>query len=331
MENQPVFGRVVLISGPEGLLAERAVARFVEQARTERPDASVTKVEASTLDAGALTEVTGGSLFAEASVVVVENLADLPPDLVDHVLALVATPVDDLALALVHSGGNKGKGLLDKLKKARVQVVDCPAIKPWELPQFAVAEARRAGGRLEPSTAATLVGALGNDARGVAAAVRQLLADADDATITDAAVRRYFAGRADVTSFNVADAVMAGRRNEALGQLRWALENGVAAVLLTSAMASGLRNMGKYLDARDARIRDADVARQIGVPPFKVRDLSKWSRDWTPRGVALALQCVARVDAEVKGASGDPEYSLEAMVLEVSSHHGRRPDGSFGG
>lgn len=330
MESQGVFGRVVLVSGPESLLAERAVESLVGRARDERPDASVTKVEAATLDAGRLAEVTGASLFAEASIVVVTELADLPQDLFDQVAALAQQPGDDLALVLVHQGGNKGRGLLDRLKKARVEVVDCPAIKAYELPQFAVNEARRSGARLDQQTAVTLVEALGSDVRGVAAAVRQLLDDSDDATITDAAVRRYFAGRADVTSFTVADSVLGGHRDEALGQLRWALESGVAPVLVTSAMASGLRNLGKYLDARDARVRDADIARQIGVPPWKMRDLSRQARDWTPRGVAAALQRVAATDADVKGAAGDPEFSLERMVIDVAGQRGRRPDGALG-
>lgn len=325
-----MFGRVVLVGGPESLLAERAVESLVRRGRDERPDASVTKVEAATLDAGRLAEVTGASLFAEASIVVVTELADLPQDLFDQVAALAQQPGDDLALVLVHQGGNKGRGLLDRLKKARVEVVDCPAIKAYELPQFAVNEARRSGARLDQQTAVTLVEALGSDVRGVAAAVRQLLDDSDDATITDAAVRRYFAGRADVTSFTVADSVLGGHRDEALGQLRWALESGVAPVLVTSAMASGLRNLGKYLDARDARVRDADIARQIGVPPWKMRDLSRQARDWTPRGVAAALQRVAATDADVKGAAGDPEFSLERMVIDVAGQRGRRPDGALG-
>ncbi len=321
------FGRVVLVQGPETLLAERAVARVVGEARRERPEASVTTLDAATLDAGTLAEATGGSLFASDQIVVVEGLDALPADLFDAVAALASDPIDDLALALVHPGGVKGRGLLDRLKKAGVEVVDCPTIKAWELPQFAIAEARQAGGRLDPPTATTLVAAIGADVRGIVGAVRQLLADSEDGHITEAVARRYFAGRADVTSFGVADAVMAGKRDEALGSLRWALENGVAPVLICSAMAAGLRNLGRYLDARDARMRDADLARTIGVPPWKVKDLARQAGDWTPHGLAESIRTVARVDAEIKGAASDPGFSLEQMVIEVSAQRGRRPAG----
>ena len=57
MNDSSLFGRVVLVSGPGALLAERAVDRLVRQALAERPTASVTKVEAGELDAGGLVEV----------------------------------------------------------------------------------------------------------------------------------------------------------------------------------------------------------------------------------------------------------------------------------
>lgn len=330
VQNQPLFGRVVLVSGPESLLAERAIDRLVASALAERPAASVSRVDAATLDAGGLAEVTGASLFASDSIVVVNDLAELSQDLFDAVELLVTAPVADLALVLVHPGGNKGKNLLDRLRKAKVETVDCPSLKPWELPQFAVSEARLAGGRIDQPTAVVLVEALGSDVRAVAAAVRQLLADSDEATISEAAVRRYFAGRADVTSFTVADHVMAGQRDQALGALRWALETGVAPVLVTSAMAAALRNLGKFADARVPGMRDADVAKAVGVPPWKVKDLARQVRDWTPRGLAESLQLVAVADAAVKGAATDPGFALERMVMGITARRGRRPGEGMG-
>ena len=326
MEQAPLFGRVALVSGPESLLAERAVERLLRRALAERPDAAVTRLAALGLDAGGLAEAAGGSLFATSTVVVLDDLAELAPELTEQVLGFTSAPAGDLALVLVHPGGVKGKGLLDKLRKAGVETVDCPTLKAWELPQFAVTEARLAGGRLDQTTAVVLVEALGADVRAVVGAVRQLLADSTDGFISEAGGRRYFAGRSDVACFSVADHGMAGKRDEALGALRWALETGVPPVLVTSALAAALRSLGKYIDLRDPRMRDADVARTIGVPPWKMKDLARQSRDWTPRGLAESVQAVARADAEVKGAATDPGFSLEQMVIRVSALRGRRPE-----
>jgi DNA polymerase III subunit delta len=311
------FGTFLLITGPESLLAERAAGDFVTQASAERGDAAVVRLEAGTLDAGALAEAAGASLFATASVVVINDLAELPAELNPQLLQLAADPGPDLALAIVHGGGVKGKALLDGLKKLRPEIIECPTIKPWELGQFVVAETRRRGGKATPMVAEALVQAVGTDTRALAGAVRQLLDDSADQVLSEVAIRRYFAGRAEVTSFAVADDALNGRADEALGKLRWAIVTGVAPVLVTSALSSNLRSLGKYLDARDARLRDADLARAIGVPPWKLKDLARLSRDWTPAGVATSIQAVAVADAQIKGAGSDPGFSLEQVVLTV--------------
>ena len=324
MEETSPFGHTLLVTGPESLLAERAVAGFVARASRERSDAAVVRVEAGRMNGGSLAEAAGGSLFAAATVLVVTELSELPVELADQVVAMAADPGSDLALALVHPGGNKGKAVLDRLRKLRPEVVDCPSIKPWDLPQFVSAETRRQQGKVDAATAVVLVDAVGSDPRSLAAAIRQLLEDAPERVLTETAVRRYFGGRAEVTSFAVADDVLSGRIDGALGKLRWALSTGVAPVLITSALSNNLRSLGKYIDGRDARLRDADLARVIGVPPWKLKDLSRLSRDWKPVAVARAIQAVAVADAQIKGAASDPGFALEQVVLKVIEHRGRR-------
>ncbi|MFT3970007.1 MAG: DNA polymerase III subunit delta [Micropruina sp.] len=316
------FATATLIQGPESLLAERAVRQLVSEAVHARPDATVSRVSAGTLDRGGLAELATGSLFSASTVVIVEQLADLPADVADDLLVLASDPGDDLALILVHEGGAKGRALLNRLRKAKVVQLDAPAVKAWELPQFVTAEVRRHGGRVDRATAEALVSAVGSDLRSVAAAVAQLLADTEG-VMTQADVQRYFAGRAETTGFAVANHCLDGNREAALGSLRWALETGVAPVLLTSAVASSLRNLGKYPDARDERLRDADLARRVGVPPWKLKDLARQSRGWNASGVAAAIQLAARADAEVKGAAGDPGFALEMLVLGVIDRRGR--------
>lgn len=323
MEQPSPFGRVLLVTGPEGLLAERAVADWVRAALAERPAAGVNRLQAAELDAGALTEAAGGSLFAEASVLVLNDLAELPADLADRLVAIATDPGPDLALAIVHAGGAKGRAVLDRLKKLRPQIVDCPPVKAWELPQFVVAEVRRAGGKVDLNSAAALVDAIGSDTRALAGAARQLLDDSADRLITEASIRRYFGGRAEVTSFAVAEDALGGRADGALGKLRWALVTGVAPVLVTSAFSSNLRSLGGYLDSRGSRMSDADLARSIGIPPWKLKDIARQARSWEPRGVAGAIQAVALADAQIKGAVSDPGFALEQLVLKVIACRGR--------
>lgn len=320
-EPQQTFGTCVLVHGPESLLAERAVAERVAAARSQVPDAELTKVPALDLEGNRFAELTGGSLFASASIVVVEDLANLPQELFDAVLTAAKDPGEHLCLTLVHGGGQKGKGLVDKLKKSKVPLVEAVAVKAWELPKWVEGEARRTRVGMDQEAAQALVDAVGHDLRALAAAVAQLGSDWEGERVTAPMIQRYFAGRADVTSFAVADDIMGGRPGPALEKLRWALATGVAPVLVTSALASSLRGLGKYLDARSARLAQGELAREVGVPPWKLKDLSRLSRSWSPQGVSQALRAVALADAQVKGAASDPHFALEQLLLAVDRAH----------
>lgn len=312
------LARTVLVTGPESLLADRAVTEVLTRARKTAPEIEVTEVEAARLDGGRLAEISGASLFSSTRAAVIRNLAELPAELNDAVLELAGVEVEDLVLVLVHGGGMKGKGLLDKLRKLKpVTVVDCPQLKAWELPKFVSAEVKQAGGTLEPEAGQFLIDAVGHDLRALAAAIRQLIADTEG-RIGVETIRRYFGGRAEVTSFAVADAVLAGRTGEAMEQLRWATSTGVAPVLVTSALASGLRGLGKLISAPGG-LREGDLAREVGVPPWKLKSMRAQVRGWDAGGLATALRAVAAADAAVKGAEGDAEYALERAVLTVSA------------
>lgn len=317
-----VYGQAVLISGPEGLLADRAVAERLALARKDDPEVEISEVEGGALDAGTLAEITSASLFSSRRVAVIRDLGSVQSALHAEIITLATQPIDDLGLLLVHPGGNKGKGLLDKLKKAKIETVDCAAVKTWDLPKFVAVEAKRAGSTMDPQTCQAVVDAVGHDLRSLASAVAQLASDSDQREISRTLVQRYFGGRAEVTSFAVADAALAGKPGDAMEQLRWALSTGVAPVLVTSALASGLRSLGKYVSAGGG-MRDADLAREIGVPPWKLKSLRVQSRGWDERALAHALRSVAIADAEIKGAADDADFALERVVLTVSRSYRR--------
>jgi DNA polymerase-3 subunit delta len=158
--------------------------------------------------------------------------------------------------------------------------------------------------------------AVGEDMRALAGAADQLSADAVEGSVGDELVRTYFAGRAEVKGFAVADAAIEGKASEALEQLRWAFASGVDPVLVTSAVAGGLRGLARYMGAPRG-LREGDLAREVGAPAWKLRWFAGQSRSWTERGVAIAIQAAARADADVKGAAGDRLWPCERLIISV--------------
>jgi DNA polymerase III delta subunit len=114
----------------------------------------------------------------------------------------------------------------------------------------------------------------------------------------------------------VADQAVEGRGAEALASLRWALSGGVDPVLVTSALAMGLRNIARLASAPRG-LHPADLARDLGMPPWKVDRVRHQLRGWSGEGVAAALRAVAEADAAVKGAGDDAAYALERAIVAI--------------
>lgn len=307
---------VTLVSGPEAFLAERAVTDVLRRARESDHDIDVTYVSAADAAPSALAEALSPSLFAAARLVVLTELDQASDELADAVLRRVEAPPDDALLVLVHPGGVQGKRLLDTLRSRGVPEQRCETIRRGDdLLDLVRTEARRHHGRIEPDAAARLVDVLGSDLRSLASMTEQLVADSDG-PVTLELVEAYVGGRADVKGWAVADLVVGGAPDKALSELRWALASGTDSVLIVGALAGSLRSLIR-LSAMPRGSRDADVARDLGVPSWKVRALRGQLRGWSVTGLSRAMQAVAKADLAVKGASSDHALALSSAVLAV--------------
>lgn len=312
---------LVLVTGSEALLAERAVDRVIQLAREQDPDLDVTRLEGAAYQGGQLRVAASPSLFAEARLVVVEGLESGTDDLMADLTAYLADPTPDVSLVVRHSGAPRGRKVADAVKAAGAVVVAAEAIKrDADKTAFVTDEFRRAGRRADGSAVRALVEACGNDLRELAAACSQLVADTTG-TINADVVARYYGGRVEATGFRVADAAVAGRAGEAVALLRHALATGSDPVPLVAALAAKLRTLIKVGAARGQGL---DPVRDLGLASWQVDRARRELAAWTPEALALAVQAVAQADAEVKGAGRDPVFAVERAVLTVAQAAGSR-------
>jgi DNA polymerase III subunit delta len=319
---------VTLIVGEEEFLVDRTVREVVAAARAAMATAGdgggdVHDVDASALPLGELTTLTSPSLFGGGCVVIVRAAQNAAKEVAAELAKYAAAPAPDAVLVVTHAGGAKGKALVTDLTKAKARVVECPKLtRASERAEFVRAEFRRTGRAADEGAVRALLDAIGSDLRELASAVDQLASDTEG-RIGEAVVARYYRGRAEATGFSVADHAVEGRLNEALEQLRWALATGVSPVLINSALAQGVRLLGR-VGAASRGTNAAALAAELGAPPWKIDRVRQQLRGWQPDGVARALQAVAEADAQVKGEGVSPGYALERAVRRiVASRAGR--------
>jgi DNA polymerase-3 subunit delta len=308
---------VGVVVGDEELLVERAVARLVAAAVAES-GAGVREVTGAALNPGDLAQLTSPSLFDASPVVVVTDAQDAGKEVAQELTAVAADPPDGVRIVVTHAGGAKGKALLTSLTRGGAQVVDCPKITRFgDRMQFVREEFRAAGRRIDDGGVRALIDAVGSGLREIASACAQLAADTTG-TVDQAVVARYYRGRAEASGFAVADKAMEGRLTEALELLRWALAVGVPPVLITSALAQGVRLAGR-VGAAPRGQSPAALAAEVGAPPWRIDKVRQQLRGWAPAGIAQALAAVAEADAQVKGEGTNPGYALEVAIRTIVS------------
>ena len=313
---------LILVSGDEPLLVDRAIARAVAAARRADPGVEKREATAAGLTVGEFSDLVAPSLFAEPRLVVIRGVQDAAKELAAALAGYAIDPVDGVWLVLQHGGGARNKAIANALTKAGAAVVTCNKITRLnERIDFVRAEIRRAGGRTNPAAVTALVEAVGSDLRELASAADQLVADTGG-TVDEQAVRRYHRGRAEVSGFTVSDAAMSGDLAAALESLRWALGVGVAPVLIADALADGVRTVARVSSVKGGN--SYATASALGMPPWKVDRARGMARGWSADGLVAGMAIVSELNAAVKGVAVDPEYALEKAVIELAAARKRR-------
>lgn len=312
---------VTLVTGEEELLVAREVSRLVAAVRAIDPAAGLTDLAGAEASLESLGGALAPSLFGDRRIVVVRGVQDCVKEVQDELVRYAGDPLDEAIVVLTHPGGAKGKSVVSSLQAAKVRVVEHPRVR-WasERADFVRAEVRAAGGRISEGAVKAIIEAVGNDLRELATAASQLVADTGG-HIDDDVVARYYRGRAEATGFVVADRAVEGDTAGALEMLRWGLAVGLAPVLVTSALAANVRAIAKVAAA--GRGSPATLAKQLGMPAWKVERTQRQARGWRPEGIAVALVAVAAADGDVKGGGADAAYALERAVLAITAARGR--------
>ena len=313
---------ILLIHGGESVLADRALA----EALSLRADFERTVLDGSGLELGRYGEAVAPSLFADKRVVVIKDLQDVVSEVQEEIESLFDHIDVNLHLIFIHKGGVKGKGLLDKIKKLKPDIVTCePMKKASDKEEFVRQEFSRHGRKISSGAVTALVDATGSDMRELAAACSQISFDtnAGKDVIDEDDIAKYYQGRIEATGFDVADATLAGNPTAALIALRNALDSGTDPIMIVSALTSSIRTLAKVSGApRNANA--FQLAGSLGLAPWQIdkarRQLSKWS----PALIAFSVQELSKADVAIKGAEADPLYALERSVVSIATKVGGR-------
>ena len=307
--------RLRVVMGEEELLRARAVSAVRTAVLSRHEDAEVHELAAAGLPVGELADVLAPSLFGGHRLVVVSGVQEAAAALTDALISYAKDPDPELTLVVVHFGGKRNEALVKAFTAAGAALDECPKLTSvGDRIAFVRNEVRSAGGRITADAVTALVDAIGADLRQLSAAAGQLVSDFGGSIDGDA-VARFHQGQAEVTGFTVAERVLLGDREGSIEMLRWALERGVAHVLIADAIADGVRTAARVASLNTTNI--GELARVLKMPPWKIKKAQTQSRGWSIDGLQQAIGVAAELNADVKGAAASADYALERAVRRI--------------
>ncbi|MEJ5998378.1 DNA polymerase III subunit delta [Corynebacterium sp. H130] len=316
---QPVH----LILGEEDFLAERTQKTLLEQLRVELPageQLQVTHMKTGQLTPYELVDMFSPSLFSDTRALVFTDAAESGKEPLELLVDACRDVAPGITVIIRHTGKGRNKPLLDKLKKLST-VHEVNKLSARDRQGFVTNEFRNLGVRPTPDVVHALLEGVGSDLRELASAVGQLVADTNG-HVTVEAVKAYYEGVAEVSGFDIADLACSGNVTRAVASTRRALQLGVAPVLIAAALSNSVMAIARCYAVR-GRANEYELAKTLGVPPFKVKSILQVARRWNGDAISDAVILMADLEAQTRGRGGDIEFSVESAVRQVAELAGR--------
>ena len=262
------------------------------------------------------------SLFAPKRVVVVRRAEKLKGDGGD-LDAYLADPTPGVTLVLQAGKPDKRRAVWKRLLK-KVPVKSAEPLKGRRLSGYVVDQLRKRKLDLGPDGLEELIQRVGQDLRRLMGEIDKLEAYAQGQALSGADVSEILGRGIGQPIYKLTDAFMARRRDEALRLLDEALEDREPGLRLLWSLHSTLRRLrvAKQL-GRSGRSGPA-LASQLGVPPFKVRDVMDAASRWSHTGLVAALVALQRADLRIKTGTNEG-VALTAAVVEACGEVVRPP------
>lgn len=307
--NQIAKAPLILISGTESYLASRALGQLKKQLRAESPNLEITEVSEGDYSPGLLVSLATPSLFEEPRLIVLHSAGEGMVSDLEQYLDLNVSECT-VVVRLPNAVGHNGK-VRSVLSSKALNVVCDELKKDSDRASFVQSEFKALGVSIDAQATKALLGAFTSDLGELGAAISQL-AFSGKTKIDLETVERTFQGRVETNAFKIADAALSGDASEAIRLYRHGFATGIDNVALTAALAMRIRTLAKLYN----NINSQSAA--IGMAPWQLDKARKEVRLFSEDALTALVELVAQTDADVKGASREPEYSVEKLILAMA-------------
>jgi DNA polymerase III subunit delta len=323
------------VTGEEDYLRDQAVTlirRAALAGQGSGQESEAAREESSTLDAfndvvlygdetdGAeiLAAAREAPMFVSRRLVVVKVAEKLPARETETLLSYLGTPCDSTTLIFT-SHKLDGRQKFPQTLKEKAVVVDCAPLPDYQAQVWIRAEAERLGIRINEDAVALLKDLAGSSLYLVQQELDKLAAYVPPNTVAGVAevevIRGGFPG---ASVFDLTEAISVGDRGRALHILTRNVEAGEAPLRILGSLVWQYRRIWKATELLAEGRSDGELARMLGVPPYRLRDVLTQAKRFSAGHLKMAFNLFLKADSDLKGGSaGTAVRVLEALLLDL--------------
>lgn len=223
---------------------------------------------------------------------------------------------DSTVVVFLDGEVRRGNPLLEALTHIASEVRDFRPPQRPALPRWIAQRAAQVGVDMDPRAVQTLASIVGPNLWALATEIDKLATYSDGAQVTAEDVDAVGPGR-EANLFAMVDAVVEGRRQEAMATLRQLLDAGEPPQRILALIVRQYRNMVLLRDTGGSGTGPASAAAQLDLPEFALRRLQQQASRYTIGRLRAAYQCLLDADLGIKRGLRDEETSLLLLVQDL--------------
>lgn len=308
---------VYVINGPESFT--RIEALRILRADAGRRNADIVEPEPEQVEAATLLDdLRTPSLFAASRLVIVDGADNLISQSAGLLCAYAEKPASSATLAL--AAGNADARKKDvKALLAKSAVVECPALRPYDVPAWCVQRAKLHGKALDGTAAKLMVELAGVALGQLDGRIQALVAYCrDKPRIRSEDVMDLVGGDHTRTVWELARAVTTRAPAAAIQALdRLLREPRVTSSWILASLARESRDISRTRRLHDAGCSAADIAKRLGKPLWLAKRLSQAAQSADPKSLERNCRLLLEADRDSKTGVARDEWILESLVLRL--------------
>ncbi|MBR2571521.1 MAG: DNA polymerase III subunit delta [Clostridia bacterium] len=321
---------VYLFYGPESYVKEEALQKM----RQRLLPAGLEALNEDVMEGEGAQRITEAAqtlpMMAEKRLVVVRDFPSLLPGKAkvsesdtDRLIEYVKSPAETAVLVFYVRESIDGRTKLVQALVRHGKCVEFDYLQEGDLMRRLVREARNQGARMDENCAAFLVDRAGQALGPLLGEVRKLAAHAGtNGEILRADVERLVAPSSENTVFQMIDALMSGRGEQAFVLLHRLLESGESRVGVIAMLTRQMRILTHVKLLSDARVTLPEIAKRLSLRDFAVRNAQKQASS-LPKETLIGLYrtCIEMDYAFKSGRMRDGE-ALDQLMFRIAGIKG---------